>query len=74
MANFLNWVLVAVFFACQLEARDLGSYGLTASIEEEDLLYFLNQQLQNFSEEDRQLFTQAMRNTFTSHLFPFKDF
>lgn len=68
MANFLKWILMANLFACPLEAKNLGVYGSTASIEEEDLIRFIQEKIQKFSEEERQAFMQGMRNYFTSQL------
>lgn len=68
MANFLKWILVATIYVSQLESKDFGIYGSTTAIEEEDLIKFLSQKMQTFTEEDRHDFIQTMRNHFTSRL------
>lgn len=68
MANFLRKALIAILLTSGLEAKDLGIYGSTSSIGEEDLIQFIKERVQSFSEEDRLLFMQAMQNYFVSEL------
>ena len=68
MANFLRYVVVTLLLISGLEAKDLGVYGSTSSIGEEDLIDFIKARIQSFSEEDRQQLMQAIQNTFVSTL------
>jgi conjugal transfer pilus assembly protein TraW len=68
MANFLKAALLALLLSSELDAKDLGIYGSTSSISEEDLIQFIKERIQSFSEEDRQQFMQSMQNYFVSEL------
>src|SRR5262245_34704836 len=68
MANFLRRALIALLLTSGLEAKDLGIYGSTYSISEQDLIQFIKERIQSFSEEDRQSFMQAMQNYFASEI------
>lgn len=68
MANFLKAALLALLLSSGLNAKDLGVYGSTSSISEEDLIQFIKERIKTFSEEERQQFMQAMQNYFVSEL------
>lgn len=62
MAPFLKWILMAALFTGQVEAKDLGIYGPTASIGEDDLVEFIVEKIQKISQEDRQAFIQTLQS------------
>lgn len=68
MAHFLAKVFALLLLVCQLEAKDLGVYGATVSIEEEDLLSFLQEKLCRYSKEEQQQWMQAICKSITSQL------
>lgn len=68
MANFLRVISIALLLVSGLDAKDLGVYGSTCSIGEEDLIQFIKERIQSFSEENRQQFMQTMQNYFVSEL------
>lgn len=62
MAHFLKGILMAGLFFSQLEAKDLGVYGATSSISEEDLISYLQEKLKNISEDDQQELIKSMQS------------
>lgn len=68
MSYFLRRALIALSLAIGLEAKDIGIYGSTSSIEEEDFIQLIQEKIQSFSEEDRQKFMQTIQNELVSDL------
>lgn len=63
MAHFLKWIFMTMLLVSRLEAKDLGIYGATSSIGEEDLIHFIQERIQQFSEADRQTFMQTLQSS-----------
>jgi conjugal transfer pilus assembly protein TraW len=61
-------MLLALQFSFSIESKDLGVFGATASIDEQDLIRFLQEKMGAVTEEERQVFMEAMRDHFTDRL------
>lgn len=68
MASFLMKIFLTILIVSGLNANDLGVYGSTAEIQEEDLILFLKKKIDSFSENDCSEFMQAMQSRIVSQL------
>ena len=68
MPNFLRSLFIAFLLNTVLEAKDFGVYGSTSSIDEDDFILFLQERLQQFSNEDREAFIHSMQTSALSQL------
>lgn len=65
MAYFL--ITISIFFlTIPLDAKDFGVYGATSSIEEQDLIQFLKEKIDSYSEEDRRVVFESIQRAFVS--------
>ena len=69
MSHILKSFLLATFLLIKgLEAKNLGVYGMTSSIDEEDLIHFLQAKIMSFSEEQREDFLKKIQSTIFSQI------
>ena len=68
MSYFLKGMFVIFLLFQQLEAKDFGVYGATSFIEEEDLIYFLQERTKHLSEDERDHFMERIQTSATSKL------
>lgn len=61
MAYFLKCLIGLSLCCVSLKAKDLGKYGSTAAITEEDLLEFIQAKLKTLSSNEQQAFIQMMQ-------------
>ncbi|WP_042280638.1 type-F conjugative transfer system protein TraW [Candidatus Protochlamydia sp. R18] len=62
MPPFLTGILTVLLIFSSLEAKNLGIYGATASIEEEDLLTFMQKNMQLITEADQEKWMQNLQS------------
>jgi len=68
MAYFLRIVLLAALLVSRIEAKDLGTYGATSSILEEDLILFIQNKIQCLSDEEQQTVMKELQSYCISQL------
>lgn len=65
MALILTLLLSLTLWISTGDAKDLGVYGFTIAIAEEDLLHFIQEKIQHFSQQEQ----QALKKQFYANLY-----